>query len=337
MAPLPGWPHAASPFHTGEQEAQERAGTRERIEATGRRVIRDFLPEQHRAFFPLLPFLAIGSRGADGKVWASILAGAPGFATSPDPRTLRVDALPSPADPLANNLTEGANLGILGIELPTRRRNRVNGTVAALDAEGFTLAVEQSFGNCPQYIQARDSEPAAAASPQDGPPAVERPALGTAETALIAAADTFFIASAYSGAPEAAHHGLDASHRGGHPGFVRIDDARHLTFPDFGGNRYFNTIGNLLVEPRCGLVFIDFATGTTVQLAARAAVVWDGPELASFAGAERLVRLTVERVVTRERALPLRWTFREYSPFLEKTGRWPRLSRAKERSSEVAE
>ncbi len=162
----------------------------------------------------------------------------------------------------------------------------------------------------------------AADAPSEPRRAMAQPALGAEEAALIAAADTFFIASAYSGSEEAAHHGIDASHRGGRPGFVRVDGERHLTFPDFGGNRYFNTIGNLLVEPRCGLVFVDFATGTTVQIAARAEIVWEGPELAAFAGAERLVRLAIERVLTRPHALPLRWAFREYSPVLEKTGRW---------------
>jgi predicted pyridoxine 5'-phosphate oxidase superfamily flavin-nucleotide-binding protein len=59
-------------------------------------------------------------------------------------------------DALAEGLTLGAQLGFLGIELHTRRRNRVNGHVVAADAVGFSVEVDQSVGNCPQYIQGRE-------------------------------------------------------------------------------------------------------------------------------------------------------------------------------------
>jgi predicted pyridoxine 5'-phosphate oxidase superfamily flavin-nucleotide-binding protein len=149
-------PNRPSPWHDGERAMQARAGVAERMARVSGRAIRDFMPDQHRDFFAQLPFIVVGSVDRDGWVWASLLAGRPGFATSPDPRSLTIAALPVSGDPLACALMLRAKLGLLGIELPTRRRNRLNGSVVALDGASFTVAVEQSFGNCPQYIQARD-------------------------------------------------------------------------------------------------------------------------------------------------------------------------------------
>ena len=142
--------------------------------------------------------------------------------------------------------------------------------------------------------------------------------------ALIRGADTFFIATAHPQARASVkrEHGIDVSHRGGKPGFVRVEDGRVHTVPDFTGNSFFNTIGNLLLEPRCGLLFIDFATGDTLQLAATARLIEDGAELASFKGALRLLRFEVSGAIHVGGALPLRWGEAVPSPVLEHTGTW---------------
>jgi uncharacterized protein len=314
MAPLPGWSFPGSPFHPGEQQVQRRLGVRERMEAAGRRVLRNVMPDQHRAFFAELPFLVLGTVDGEGRPWASIAAGAPGFLSTPDERTLRVAAPP----PLGAFLREGGDIGAIGIDFAARRRNRANGTVRAPGAAGFDIAVVQSFGNCPKYIQARDWS-----AQEQAPGAVRRGRwLGAAERALIAGADTFFIASALGSVQGAPSHGVDVSHRGGPPGFVRVDDEHTLAVPDFAGNSYYNTLGNLLLNPRCGLLFIDFEAGGIVQVAATAEIVWEGPEVARFAGAQRVLRLRVEERVTALRAVPLRWRLREYSPFLAPLGSW---------------
>ncbi|HXY98891.1 MAG TPA: pyridoxamine 5'-phosphate oxidase family protein [Stellaceae bacterium] len=317
MIPLPGWSFPDSPFHPGEQQVQQRLGVRERMEAVGRRVLRNVMPDQHRAFFAALPFLVLGTVDGEGWPWASIAAGAPGFLSTPDARTLRVAAAP----PLGAHLADGGDIGALGIDFAARRRNRANGLVRAPGAGGFDIAVAQSFGNCPRYIQARDwslAEGEAAA-----PGAARRGRwLGAAERALIAGADTFFIASALGSAEGAPSHGVDVSHRGGPPGFVRVDDEHAMSVPDFTGNSYYNTLGNLVLNPRCGLLFIDFDSGGIVQVAATAEIVWEGPEVARFAGAQRVLRFHVEERVTAERAVPLRWRLRDYSPFLAALGSW---------------
>lgn len=305
-------------WHPGERQMQARLGVAERMAELGPRILRDTMPEQHRNFYAQLPMLVLGAVDPSGAPWATVLAGAPGFVRSPDPRTLRVDALPDVGDPLRAALVPGAALGCLGIDLPTRRRNRVNGRAAVVDSDGFTLTVAQAFGNCPQYIQTRTPT----RSPRTAPVIVERgPALDDAARQTIRAADTFFVASAVDTDGDPSRRAVDVSHRGGRPGFVRVDDDT-LTIPDFAGNLHFNTLGNLLLNPRAGLVFVDFATGDLLQLTGATELVFAGAELDSFAGAERLWRLRVQQVVRRRGALALRWSFGEASPRSLATGHW---------------
>lgn len=322
--PRNGWPYAESPFHRGERAVQERVGVLEEMDPRGRRAIRTFMLDEHRAFFAKLPFAIIGTLDGEGQPWASVLSAPPGFIQSPDPLRLAISARPLSADPLSANLRANAPIALLGIEPHTRRRNRANGAVEKLTHGGFTVRVHRSFGNCPKYIQARVPSFIGQSPPQTPDPIVSAKTLDTTMSRLIRAADTFFIASAFTvdDAQHACPHGVDVSHRGGKPGFVRIDDNRTLTLPDFVGNFYFNTIGNLMLHPRAGLLFIDFASGDLLYLAVDAEIIWDGEEVKAFAGAERLLRLRIQCALRLPNALPLRWSDAQLSPFLERTGDW---------------
>ena len=302
----------ADPFHHGEHEAQARAGVR-----LHGAPIRDWMPDQHRLFFAQLPILFAAVADEAGWPVATALAGPPGFVSSPDGRTLHIAALPSWDDPARAGLRAGAPAGLLGIDLGTRRRNRANGTVLAVDGHGFTVGVRQSFGNCPQYIQAREVEGGKA--PNRAGAAEQLDGLDSQARALITGADTFFVASGSGTGGDAG--GLDMSHRGGRPGFVRVDEDV-LTIPDFRGNRYFNTLGNLLLDPRAGLLFVDFANGDLLHLQGQAELDWDGGAASGFAGAERLWRVQVTAGWRRPGALATRWAFRGYAPTTERTGKW---------------
>jgi uncharacterized protein len=318
---IPGWTHPESPFHFGELAIQARMGVQAQMDKQGRRFIREFLPEQHRQFFAQLPYVIVGTVDTSGNPWASILVGHPGFLSAPDDRTLQVTAQPLFGDPLRANLAEGIDIGFLGIELPTRRRNRMNGVVTSIGSDGFEVQVQQCFGNCPQYIQARQSalNPFNASDPQ---PIHQIDHLGEAEQAMVATADTFFIATAYQAKSAGMASGVDVSHRGGKPGFVRIDDDHTLTIPDFSGNNHFNTFGNLELNPHAGLLFIDFQQGDLLYLTGTAAVIWEGDEICHYAGAERLFRFHLKQSYRVEGSLPLRWSAPEFSPFLEPMGSW---------------
>jgi len=310
-----------APFHAGEMHAQERAGVRSQMEKIGGAVLRSYMPEQHRAFFPLLPTLFLGAADAAGDLWATMLWGTPGFVRSPDETTLRIDARLQPDDPLFASTRADVQVGLLGLQFETRRRNRANGRIASTDERGFDFALRQSFGNCPKYIQTR--EPLAILSTKTAGPAVAGDgALPDAAAALIRRSDTFFIATA-AGRASGAAHGVDVSHRGGRPGFVHIDAQGAMCWPDFQGNNFFNTIGNLVADGRAGLLFIDFERGDLLHLSGRAEVVWNGADVESFAGAKRLLRFNTTRHLFRLGALPLRWGLCEQSPHLDTTGTWP--------------
>ncbi|MGH6782172.1 MAG: pyridoxamine 5'-phosphate oxidase family protein, partial [Sphingomonadaceae bacterium] len=212
----------------------------------------------------------------------------------------------------------GRPVGLLGLDFTTRRRNRANGIIAPRDAGGLSVEVAQSFGNCAKYIQTRIPTDIARS-----PEAAESlTGLDAAARTAIGAADTLFIAS--SSAPQdGPASGVDISHRGGRPGFVRID-GDVLTIPDFAGNSYFNTLGNLLLEPSAALLFLDFATGDVIQLQGETEIVWSGPELGFLSGSQRLWRFRVARGWRHERALPFRWSTAEPAPTTMETGTWQR-------------
>lgn len=314
----------SSRFHAGELQVQARAGVPGEFAQRASAAIRDHMPDQHRQFFSQLPFFFLGALDADGQPWATVLAGEPGFITAPDPHTLRIAGGPLPGDPLQGRLLPGRHVGGLGLAPLTRRRNRVNGVIDAVDGGVFTIAVNQSFGNCPQYIQQRGQR---AEAPPAAPLVLRAAGLGDRDRLLIERADTFFIASANLDAQAGAARGVDVSHRGGRPGFVHVDDDGTLLVPDFMGNFFFNTLGNLAASPRAGLLFVDFDHGDLLHLAVEGEIVWDGPLVAAFEGAERLLRFRVRAVVRNVGALPFRWGAAQPAVQLARTGNWDEAAR----------
>lgn len=313
-----------SPWHEGEIALQRRLGVEARMDEVGRRVVRDHLIDQHREFYTLLPMVVLGAVDQNGDVWATLRAGRPGFLHAPDAHRLTVELAREPADPADRGMDDGASLGLLGIDLGTRRRNRLNGTLS-LHAQGFDLAVAQSFGNCPKYIQLRrvrfirdPSEPSA----EPPRPDLE---LGGAARALVEQADTFFVAT-YADLDNGRQ--VDVSHRGGRAGCVHVGEDGWLTIPDFVGNRFFNTLGNIAVNPRAGLVFPDFATGGLLQMTGEAELLFDHPGGGPLEGAERYWRFRARRIIWRADALPIRYDFAEWSPFALATGTWSICSRS---------
>lgn len=311
-----------SPWHAGEIELQRRAGVAERMDGLGRRFVRHFLLDQHREFYAQLPFIVAGAVDTAGDAWATVLAGGAGFLHAPTPAVLNVTATRDANDPADSGLEDGNAIGLLGIELHTRRRNRVNGVIRRGGPGTFGVEVVQSYGNCPQYIQLREFEfvrDPATPSPST-PLHLER--LSPRAASMISGADTFFVAS-YTDREDGERQ-VDVSHRGGKAGFVRIGADGVLTIPDFAGNLFFNTLGNFVVNPKAGLMFADFETGDLLQLSGDAEVILDSPEIAAFQGAERLWRFTPRRIVYREAALALRWRFQEggWSPNSLMTGSW---------------
>lgn len=310
-----------SPWHSGERALQAKVGVAERMETLGTRVIRDYMPDQHREFYEHLPYLILGAVDNEGWPWATLLDAQSGFIQSPDARRLDITRRPDAEDPAGAEFAPGAAVGMLGIDLHTRRRNRINGHISDVRENGFSVSVEHSYGNCPQYIQLRALKQVPLKAVAERPPVQRLTALDDAAIATIRGADTFFVASYVDLEGAQPQRSVDVSHRGGQAGFVRVE-GDVLTIPDFAGNLFFNTLGNFQVNPRAGLLFVDFQTGELLQVAGTVTLILDGPEIAAFQGAERLWQVRVEQVVRRPAALRSRWEFQGWSPNSLMTGDW---------------
>mgnify|MGYP001343401362 CR=1 FL=1 len=305
-------------FHDGELAVQARMGVVTAIRPFAERAIRDFMPDQHRDFFAQLPFILVGALDGAGRPWATAAFGAPGFVSSPEPHSLAIRGTPLLSPDVGLRLGAGDPVGLLGLEPPTRRRNRMNGTIT--DAGGaLVVAVRQSFGNCKKFIHARDL--AFHADAQPGP--LERMrGLSPRARALVANADTLYIASRSPHIDGGAEAGLDVSHRGGRPGFVRAGEDGRISFPDFAGNNLYNTAGNIVADGRVGLFFADFDTGDALFVTGQATIDWDGPRVAALDGAMRIFDVEPVEAIYAPGILPMTGPLTEPSPVAAATGIW---------------
>lgn len=110
------------------------------------------------------------------------------------------------------------------------------------------------------------------------------------DRALIQRSPMFFIATADAdGRP-------DCSYKGGLPGFVRVVDDRTIAFPDYDGNGMYRTLGNVVVNPHVGILFLDFEQSTRIRVNGTAQISADDPLLAEYPGAVFIVRVTATHI-----------------------------------------
>jgi uncharacterized protein len=286
--------------HAGEQAVQQRTG--EGGPLRGSPMFGPDIPAGHAEFIAGQRMVVLGAADDDDMVWATILSGDVGFAKPAGERLIRFAALPADGDPLRTAFETPRSAGMLAIDPARSRRVRANGRVCRA-GPGLVMRTEQVLRNCPKYIQKREL----VADEDPVPTRVTRGAVLTArQQEWIAGADTFFIAS------HSPAHGADASHRGGNTGFVTVGGSQQLSWPDYAGNSFYMTLGNIELNPVCGLLFVDWTRGHTLHLAGEIDVDWHDR---STPGAKRTVHFSVRRVVQVDNAATLRWQFIEHSSF----------------------
>lgn len=315
------------PFHDDEMALQARLGIDSQFARRVASFIRPAMPWQHREFFSELPFIIVGVVDKQGYPWVMPLFGEEGFVSSPTETRLKVDALPELTNVLDLDFSNGQKIGMLGIQLHTRRRNRMNGVIGDVNDQGFVITVDQSFGNCPQYIQTRQMNWKPNTAKRAELDDVQMLSVISEEVQQsIERADTFFIASRTKAFSQDVRSGIDASHRGGNPGFVRVEGNK-LYFPDFSGNRFFNTLGNIESDGRVGLFFPEFSTGHAVFVSGRAKTLWEHDAIQQIEGAERIIEVEVERVLPIKNFMAMTGDLIDLSPSLSVTGTWDKVSR----------
>lgn len=299
------------PFHSGERLIQEKTEERDAALINGQSIT-DQIPAAAQLFVTQQHYCALGWSSPDGELWSAFLGGLQGFArTSEDRRTLylRLDRDRSSlfCVPPFTEMLEGDHLGVLFTELATRRRLRVNGRIARFAGGEISLRIDQAYPLCPKYIQRRRVEEQELGPVTNG--IREGEALSEDLIAWITGADTFFVASAHPDGP------ADVSHRGGSPGFVRYQNGA-LRIPDYSGNSMFNTLGNLMLNPRAGLVFVDFAANRQLQITGdvrldlKADVAVD-----ETGGTGRWWEFTPRKWIITPLNTSFRWNFIDESPF----------------------
>lgn len=294
------------PYHAGEIAVQALAGQSGRAEARARLIATRIVPGAWE-FLAAQAMVVLGSWDGKRGVWPSLVFGPPGFAATRDGSTVELalaSRLTDAGDPLWDNLCCSERIGLLVIDLATRHRLRISGHLRASGqpTDRLEIAVERAYPNCPKYIQRRRLRLEQACS---GPLDVRiSRALTEQQVGMIAAADTCFVASMQRDS------GIDVSHRGGRPGFVRVESGTRLRIPDYAGNGMFNTLGNIYASGFAGILVMDFTQGKQLQLIGDAGIDWSR----TSAAVERSWWLDIQCV--RESSLPagLAWEFIDASP-----------------------
>ncbi len=345
-----------NPFHIGEIHLQKLEHMHDHVMSYAPKVIRShYMPEQHRQFYQDLPFLVVAIRDPQtGYLWSSLFERTNTseenveVATSPDPSTLLIHARPVVGDALEHVFDGGSttsspttttiDVGIIGIQFETARRNRVNGriTIQHNDQKDSDMTmnpqtqpeqqlplvfnVDQSFGNCPQYIKPRKQWYRAAVPTVTAPPntavASSQPSplhvLSPRHIQWIETAETLFTATGFRnmndpGQETNVRYGNDASHRGGPPGFVKVttneQQEQQIVWTEFSGNNHFNSLGNLIVDSRIGLCFPDFSNGGMLQITGTATV-----QMGNLQQGQRQVHMSITAInELPPGSLPIRW------------------------------
>lgn len=299
-----------SPYHSGELAVQKQAGVEK--EAAGlSRMVTDRIVRGIGYFLEKQPFVIISYKNSSGDIQVQLLSGTDYFVELPDETTIEIDKSllhDSPDKSLINGLPAGTSMGMLFIELPTRKRFRVNGSVRKNDLK-LVIDVQQAYGNCPKYIQKRTLDQVIT---ERKTVTTDGESLTTKMIELISGIDTLFIGS------ESADGMHDVSHRGGNPGFIQVQDSQTLRIPDYPGNNMFNTLGNIHQNPLTGMLLTDFQTGTAIRLSGKAEIQFDrhqDQDHARSGETGRFLLLRITSVSFMENYLPYHTSLQEYSPF----------------------
>ncbi|KAF5693455.1 FAD-binding protein [Fusarium denticulatum] len=322
-------PSATSEWHEGELAVQKQL----KVPRRGNPTFPGLAP-QYGMRVMQSPLVALGTLDSEGRPWATVWGGDRGFARPVAEGVLAFNSsVDTRHDPVFRALWdgiddegvkegainrpnggEGKGMAGLSIDLETRDRVKLVGnmiagaTVEEGKAVQMAMAVTESLGNCPKYLNKKDIVP------NEMAPELVSDKLPLSQGALdlVAAADMFFLSST-NGVT------MDTNHRGGSPGFMRIikneKDGLDLIYPEFSGNRLYQTLGNFRVNPLVGIAIPDYNTANVLYATGSASILV-GDEASSYLARTKLaVKISITAAKFVKSGLPFRGALGEYSPY----------------------
>ncbi|KAL6873042.1 hypothetical protein J3F83DRAFT_760076 [Trichoderma novae-zelandiae] len=281
--------------------------------------------------------VALGTLDDEGRPWTTVWGGERGFARPVAEGVLGVrSAVDKAYDPVykafwASSTDKGVGadeegivrpeggkmMSALSIDLETRDRVKLAGRlIAGADIRGpesevqLAFHVEESLGNCPKYINKKALETVV---PQPelvpgGPGGMLPPEA----VALIEDADMLFLSSTNGVS-------MDTNHRGGPRGFIRVlkndEDGVELVYPEYSGNRLYQSLGNLKVNPLIGIVIPDYTTSDALYLTGYSTILLGKQASDILPRSNIAVKITLSAFHLVKASLPFRGTPNEPSPY----------------------
>jgi ferredoxin-NADP reductase/predicted pyridoxine 5'-phosphate oxidase superfamily flavin-nucleotide-binding protein len=286
------------------------------------------------------PLLALGTLDSQSHPWTTLWGGSPGFSEPlggglVGTRTLVNSAQDPVVKALLGNTVEGELLqpidggkilAGLAIDLMTRKRVKFAGRMIAgtvrevhIEPQGdkpagepptrqkeiqLVTKIDQSLGNCPKYLNQYRLHPASV----DANLLSEGPSLTQEGRTLISKSDMFFLTTA-------TEHDMDVNHRGGPQGFVRIISSSQFIYPEYSGNRLYQSLGNLQLNPNIGVTFPDYISGDVLFITGTATILVGLDAANLLPGSTLAVMITITDTRLVQRGLPFRGARHTPSPY----------------------
>jgi len=299
-------------YHEGEKKIQAKVGEEKEAQSNGS-VINDKIIKGAINFIEQQPMVVVSSLDDNSKIWTSLVIGDYGFVSVLTPEKIAFNknlVFSDQNDVFFTNIIKNNRIGTLFIELKTRRRFRING-IANDAGNTITVEVQEAYPNCPKYIQQRIISTPEHFNKLNAAKTSGKELSGELQN-WIKSSDTLFVGS------QGINQNMDASHRGGNPGFIEILDNLTLKIPDYQGNSMYNTLGNFVQNPHAGMLFIDFEKGKTLQLTGKAEMIFDQTaeeDLIKTTGTGRYWLFKVSEWIVTLNHHKVNWEFMSYSPF----------------------
>lgn len=310
------------PWHEGEEKVQRLLHVPQRDNPTT-----PYLSPGAGFLVQQAPLLALGTLDFEGRPWSTVWGGTEGFAAPVAESSIGLRTqIDTKYDPVAQALLGnwddhsdnylGKMVSGLAIDLEHRRRVKLygrmeSGSMSHADSGQAQLVVhiEESMGNCPKYLNKKHIVPA-----KPEPTLIsDQPQLIPAAVELLARADTMFVSSSRGTI------NMDTNIRGGPPGFVRVQSNESsgavLIYPEYSGNRLYQTLGNLHITPLAGYVVPDFENGNVLYLTGRTELLVGKAASAVLPRSNLAVRVTIDAALFVQNGLAFRGKTGEPSPY----------------------